>query len=124
MDLAALSRIAFALIAVLGMIGLCGLAAKKLGIAAGAAALSNRRRLQLVETMPVDARRRAAIIRCDGREHLVIMGPASETVIETDIPAIETAEGEKATPKLAFADAFALLNKFARNPYAKKRDAA
>ena len=63
MDILDLSRIFFALIAVLGMIGLCAMIAKKAGLVSGAVGLAKKRRLQLVETLPLDARRRAAIIR-------------------------------------------------------------
>jgi flagellar protein FliO/FliZ len=87
MDLLDFSRIFFALIAVLGMIGLCAMIAKKAGLVSGAVGLAKKRRLAIVETLPIDARRRAAIIRCDGREHLVILGQASETLIEANIPA-------------------------------------
>lgn len=101
MDILDLSRIFFALIAVLGMIGLCAMIAKKAGLVSGAVGLAKKRRLQLVETLPLDARRRAAIIRCDGREHLVILGQTSETLVEANIPACaervgvaEAAQGE------------------------------
>lgn len=44
-----------------------------------------RRRLQIVEILPLDARRRAILLRRDDREHLVILGTQGETVIETNI---------------------------------------
>jgi flagellar protein FliO/FliZ len=44
-----------------------------------------QRRLQIVEIMPLDARRRIALIRRDDREHLVILSGTGETVVETGI---------------------------------------
>lgn len=46
-----------------------------------------RRRLKLVETLPLDPRRRLAIVRCDDREHLLILGMNGETVVETNLKA-------------------------------------
>lgn len=92
MELIDLARIFFALIAVIGMIGLAALAAKKLGLQNGAVALNRMRRLTLIETLPIDQRRRAAIIACDGREHLIILDQARVTVVEKAIPAREPAE--------------------------------
>jgi hypothetical protein len=39
--------------------------------------------------LPIDQRRRAAIIACDGREHLIILDQARVTVVEKAIPARE-----------------------------------
>jgi flagellar protein FliO/FliZ len=87
-----IARIVFALIAVIGMIGLAAVAAKKLGLQSGAISLQRARRLALVETLSLDPRRRAAIIACDGREHLIILDAARVTVVEKAIPAREAAE--------------------------------
>lgn len=92
MELIDIGRIFFALIAVIGMIGLAAFAAKKLGLQNGAVALNRVRRLTLIETLPIDQRRRAAIIACDGREHLIILDQARVTVVEKAIPAREPAE--------------------------------
>ncbi|MCW8915294.1 MAG: flagellar biosynthetic protein FliO [Magnetovibrio sp.] len=43
------------------------------------------RRLSLVEVLPIDAKRRAILIRRDDVEHLVIVGSDSDTVVETGI---------------------------------------
>lgn len=53
--------------------------------AGGALTAGRKRRLQIVEILPLDGRRRAVILRRDDREHLVILGTNSETVIETGI---------------------------------------
>jgi flagellar protein FliO/FliZ len=100
MPLLEIARIVFALAAVIGMIGLAALAAKKLGLA-GANGFQRTRRLQLVETLAFDQKRRAAILRCDGREHLIVLDAASVTVIDRDIPAAPT-EAPPATPVNVF----------------------
>lgn len=41
------------------------------------------KRINLVETMTLDAKRRAVILECDGKEHLVILGLSGETVVDT-----------------------------------------
>ena len=44
-----------------------------------------KKRLKIVEVLPLDARRRAVLIKRDDREHLVILGANGETVVETGI---------------------------------------
>ncbi len=51
----------------------------------------NKRRLKIVEMMPLGARHRMILVKRDDREHLVILGPAGETVVESGITApVET----------------------------------
>lgn len=87
MELGAAAIIKFiaALVFVLALMGGLALALKKLGIGHASPGGRAGRRLKLVEVMPIDARRKAAIIACDGEEHLVILGPSGDTVIETSI---------------------------------------
>lgn len=86
-----LARISVALIAVLGMIGGGALIAKRMGFAGAAAALGGKKRLSVVETMALDARRRVAIIKCDDAEHLIMLGASGETLIARDIVSAEIA---------------------------------
>lgn len=85
MDIQDISRVAFALVAVIGMIGLFGVGARKLGFSSGAFALARDRRLAVVEVLPLDARRKMAIVRCDGREHLLVLNPNSVTIVERGV---------------------------------------
>ncbi len=87
MTLLEIARLIFALIAVLGLIGLAAVAAKRLGLA-GANGFQRARRLHLVETLALDQRRRAAILKCDGREHLIVLDNGRVTIVEAAIPAI------------------------------------
>ena len=86
MELIDVWRILFALIAVLGLIGICAFTARKTGLSAGGISFGKTRRLALVETMNVDARRRLAIIRCDDREFLLLLGSQNETVVSSELP--------------------------------------
>lgn len=85
MEIQDIARVAFALVAVIGMIGLFGVGARKLGFASGAFALARDRRLAVVEVLPLDARRKMAIVRCDGREHLLVLNPNSVTIVERGV---------------------------------------
>jgi flagellar protein FliO/FliZ len=81
-----IARIAFALLFVLGLIALAAALARKSGLVD---ATRRTRRLALVETLPLDARRRAAILRCDGRDHLVVLTHDGVAVIESGLRAPE-----------------------------------
>lgn len=43
------------------------------------------KRLKVLESLPLDARRRLVLIQRDDKQHLVILGPNGETVVETNI---------------------------------------
>ncbi len=45
------------------------------------------KRLKIIEILPIDARRKAIIIRRDDTEHLVLLSQTGESVIETNIKA-------------------------------------
>ena len=66
----------------------CGIARPLVAFAIGSRQYQDMKKAvtqKLVETLPIDPRRRLAIVRCDDREHLLILGTNSETVIESDI---------------------------------------
>lgn len=82
----------FALILVLCLMGGLAFILKKLGIGQGQGMISpkfskDKKRLKIVEILPLDARRRAMLIRRDQKEHLVIFSATGETVVETNIDA-------------------------------------
>lgn len=81
-------RFIVALIFVLALIGLLAWLAKRFGPGGRAAPTVGRnRRLAIVETRPIDGRRRLVLIRRDDVEHLLVLGAGGEVVIETGIPA-------------------------------------
>lgn len=85
-ELPALIKMVLALVFVLGLMGLLALVLKKLGLSGRVQAAGSQPRLKIIESIPVDARRRVAIIQRDDVQHLVIFGPNGETVVETNIP--------------------------------------
>ena len=44
-----------------------------------------KRRLKIVETLPIDARHKAVLIQRDDTQHLVVLSNSGDTVIETNI---------------------------------------
>lgn len=86
MDTAQLMKFTAALLFVLSLMGLLALVMRRINNGGGVMPLS-RRRLKLVETLPLDPRRKLAIVRCDDQEHLLILGTNGETVIESNLKA-------------------------------------
>lgn len=71
---------------VLGLMGGLAFVLKKLGLAGQVInAAGGQKRLKVVEALPLDARRRLVLLQRDDAQHLVILGPEGETVIETGI---------------------------------------
>ncbi len=89
-DLPQIVRLLIALAVVVGLMGGLAFVLKKLGLATPQSIkTSDRRRLKIVESLPLDARRRLMIIQCDGQEHLIIVGANSETVIQSNIGTVD-----------------------------------
>lgn len=71
---------------VLALMGGLALTLKKLGLAERMPQVKSAdRRLKIVESLSLDPRRRAVLIRCDDKDHLVILGHNGETVVRADI---------------------------------------
>lgn len=87
MDAPEILRVLFGFVAVLGMIGAAAWAARKAGLASLAGVAGKKRRLAISEILPLDARRRLALIRCDDAEYLVILGPSGETLVASGLEA-------------------------------------
>jgi flagellar protein FliO/FliZ len=88
MDFANYLKFFFVLVFVLSLIGLMAWLGRRLGGFPGVPnRKGNARRLQAVESLSLDARRRVILVRRDDVEHLIVLGPNSETVVETGIPA-------------------------------------
>ncbi len=69
---------------VLALIGVVAILARRFGLGYMPRS-GSMRRLVISETVPLDARHRLVLIRRDNVEHLLVLGPASATVIEADI---------------------------------------
>lgn len=88
MDLANYVQFLLALIFVLALIGLLAWAYRRFALGQKLPLRPSRSgRLDIVEFRNIDAKRRLVLIRRDETEHLILLGPNSETVIETGIAA-------------------------------------
>lgn len=92
MDFDALIRTAAALGAVLGLVLLAAWAMRRFGFGGVTNPKPGEaRRLSVVEARSLDARRQLVLVRRDGVEHLLLLSANGETVVETGIPARESA---------------------------------
>jgi flagellar protein FliO/FliZ len=81
-------RFLLALVFVLALIGACAWLAKRFGLGNRLPAVRGRMaRLGIVEIQSLDARRKLVLVRRDDVEHLLLLGPTGETVVETGIRA-------------------------------------
>ena len=96
MDLLDIPRVIFALLIVIGLIGLGAAAAQRYQNTAARLNRLSSRRLKIIETLYLDPKRRVLIIRRDDREHVVLLGPQTEAIIETDIEAVYEPEQDPA----------------------------
>lgn len=87
MDWLSLSKYAFSLIFVLSLMGGLALVLRYLDQKSGSLNFlknaASKRRIQVIEKLPVDRQKSALILRIDHKEYLVISGPNGETVLET-----------------------------------------
>ncbi len=68
---------------------------KRLGLAQVAPVHKSAKRLKIIESQALDARRRLVLIRCDDKDHLVLLGANGETVVKTDIEPINNVEDSR-----------------------------
>ncbi len=90
MDMFDALRAAGALILVLGIILGLSWALRRYGGTIGLRAGMVHSDLRVVEWKTMDVRRKLAVVRWDGREHLLVLGPAGECVV-AERPAPEPA---------------------------------
>lgn len=95
MDLVDFGRYAGGLLITLGLLAVLAWAAKRHDLLKPLRGERTGRRLAVVETLTIDARRRLALVRWGGREHLVLLGAEQALLIEsrdaeTPLPAAET----------------------------------
>ena len=85
MDLISILRFIGAFAFVLALITGLSWLLRRYGMGMRAATGIGNGRIGVVEFASVDPKRRLALIRRDGVEHLILLSPTSETVIETGI---------------------------------------
>ena len=76
-------RVMAAFIFVMALMGGFLYVLRKMGFAAQNT--GGKKRLKVVEVLYLDSRRKLAIVQRDDKQHLLVLGPNSETVIETNI---------------------------------------
>lgn len=90
-DLHDLARFAAALIFVLALMGGLSLVMRRFS-QNHPLTLPQKRRLKILEVLPLDSRRRLVLLKRDDREHLVILGANGETLIESGIESKQDSE--------------------------------
>lgn len=88
MDSALLLKFISALAFVVSLMLLLSWALKRFGFAGALIKemSGKERRLKIVEFLPLDHQRRLMLVRCDDREHLLLIGRQSETVVAANLP--------------------------------------
>lgn len=93
-------RFLLALAVVLGLIAALTWAARRFGFGGSLLPMKARTtRLVVVDALMLDPKRRLVLLRRDETEHLVILGPSGETVVEAGILSPVTAPLTPATAK-------------------------
>lgn len=85
MDMESYFRFVAALVFVLAMIGVLALLARRFVPGARSVNRGKKRRLALIEVLPLDAKRRLVLIRRDDTEHLIVLAPNGDMVVERNI---------------------------------------
>ncbi|HUZ72590.1 MAG TPA: flagellar biosynthetic protein FliO [Stellaceae bacterium] len=81
-------RFVLALAAVVALIFAVAWVARRLGLGGRLVSTGGkRRRLAVVEVLPLDAKRRLVLLRRDGAEHLILLGIGGDVVVERAIGA-------------------------------------
>jgi len=75
-------RFLLALAFVVALIVACAYVARRLGLGGRLATTGGKRRLAILEVLPLDGKRRLVLLRRDGAEHLLLLGQHSDLVIE------------------------------------------
>lgn len=83
MDILDYMRFFGALVLIVGLIAGVAWVAKRFGLAPKVTGGGGR--IGVVAVQSLDTRRKLVLVRRDNREHLLILGPTSETVVETGI---------------------------------------
>ena len=90
MDVGDYFRFVVALAFVLALIGAMAWLARRFGFAPPPRLPGQPRRLRVIESLALDARRRLVLVRRDQTEHLLLVGGANELTVETGIRSPES----------------------------------
>lgn len=89
MDIVNYSQFVLALLVLAGLLGAFAIGLKKLSTSTFFTKLSpvRDRRMRLLETLPIDPKRRVVLVQVDDREHVLMIGGGTDIVIEQNKPA-------------------------------------
>jgi|TARA_B110000438_G_C15507886_1_gene518578 flagellar protein FliO/FliZ len=87
MEFSSYIRFLLALVFVLGLIGMFAVIARRMGFGFPNTVhkKSANRQLSVEEVLSLDGRRKLFLIRRNNTEHLILLGPNSETIVENNI---------------------------------------
>lgn len=85
MDAVGYFRFVVALAFVLALIGVLAWVARRYGFAPPARRPGQPRRVEVMETIALDSRRRVILLRRDDTEHLLLTGGPNDVVVESGI---------------------------------------
>ncbi|HVI87217.1 MAG TPA: flagellar biosynthetic protein FliO [Dongiaceae bacterium] len=88
-------RFILALVLVLGLLVLATVLLRRTGLAPK---LGRARRLALLEALPLGPRHRLILVRRDNVEHLLLIGPQGDVVVETGIAGSGSASAPSVAP--------------------------
>jgi flagellar protein FliO/FliZ len=74
-------RMVFALIATLSLIAGAAYLARRFNLFEAGGVKGPERRMRVRESLVLDARRRLVLVRCDAREHLLLLSPVGDVVV-------------------------------------------
>jgi flagellar protein FliO/FliZ len=96
------TRSILVLLGLIAVLALFAWLARRFGLATRLMPSGGKRRLAIVEILPLDGRRRLVLLRRDATEHLVLLGPDGALVVERGVTAAtpsgfaaELAEGNR-----------------------------
>lgn len=80
-------RIIIAFVTVAGLLAALGFVLKYIKLRGFAMPGMNpaNKRLEIVESLPIDVRRRLVIVKCDEAEHLLLLGANQDIVVESNL---------------------------------------
>lgn len=87
-------RFLVSLVTVLALIVATGWVLRRLSSVGVGIGKPGQRRLAVIESLPLDSRRRLVLIRRDGTEHLLLLGGTTDKVVESGIATAGPAAGE------------------------------
>ena len=76
-------RFLIALVLVVAMIGAFAWVVRRFGWASRFVAPAGKKRLAVLEVLPIDGKRRLVLLRRDAAEHLILLGHDGDLVIES-----------------------------------------